>query len=243
MIEATAGEKLLLPVMFKRNGEPMIPDVGSLSFTVRDHVGQPLSGFVNQPITAGPTIFALSLEIGATANTIAPEREFERRTVFITYQVNSVTLTDRYTYRVVPLMNHSLAPKDIRSFLGVQERELDDSEVDLTVSYFKVAETLGSVDTLEEALTSGNMTEIKANDAILMVAVLDILPSLKQRIAQEETNGVKSYKRADIEGFAELEATALSRLDDAMDILLESVQTSTVYTLLVVTQDADALTG
>ncbi|WP_164078811.1 hypothetical protein, partial [Stenotrophomonas maltophilia] len=90
--------------------------------------------------------------------TIALDRSFERRQVVVTFTAEGCGYQKRLAYRVVELPLHSVVPDDVRAYLGINEDELRDDEVDLFAAGL-VLEGLVGKDRLEAALTSGTLAE------------------------------------------------------------------------------------
>ncbi|MES0134506.1 hypothetical protein NKJ88_06020 [Mesorhizobium sp. M0016] len=241
MNDFLAGTDVTLMVMLTDAGTPLVPDAGSMTYTVRDQEGVAIPGLSGIPITTGPTTFRVSVVVPAINNSIAAEKRFEKRVVTFNYLVGGVGKQQSETYRLTAFLNHIVNGGQVRGFIGVQQHELPDEEIDLMVAYLKVEKVVGLVD-LGTALASGTTLELAANEMIRMQAVLDVLPSLKQRIAQSETNGIKGFSRPAIRDFAEVEQKAKDRYADA---LAETTgrTTDATHTLAVLTQDTDPVTG
>jgi len=240
MLDYVGDTIVRLPVTLIRNGDPLVPNVGTVTYSIFDHSGGAVAGQQDIPVTTTATTFRLTLEIPASVNTIGADKRFERRTVVLSFEAQGAAGTQTTVYRLTPRLNHSVTAAQVRSFLGVADHELLDADIDLAIAYFMVEAQIGQT-TLEAALTSGTTNELAANDIIKMTAVLDVLPSLKQRLAQEEQNGVKMFARASIKNFDELRADAERRLNVALETLI--IGDGTDLVLVVVTQDVDPITA
>ncbi len=230
-----------VPFTFIREGAPFIPDVGTVTFTVLNHVGVAIAGLTDVPVTTTTTTFQFNVHIPAVNNDIDVLKSFERRTIVVSYQKDGVYERDVLGYRVIPVAHYSVEPKDIRSFIGLQDKELGDEDIDLFASYLYVQKDLGTSYSLDSLLVSGTTQELAANEMIRMRGVLDVLPSVRQRISQEETNGVTGFKRLTIKDFDAIEAVALGRYAAALSETVISTETAT--TLVLFTEDADPITG
>jgi tellurite resistance protein len=240
MTDYVAGADVRLPIIFAKNGDPIIPDVGTVTYSVLDHTLSPIAGLVDVELTTGPTTYKTTITIPASANSIGTGKRFERRTVVLSYEVQGAAETLRVSYRVTPELNHAVTPAQIRGFLGVNEHELVDADIDLSASYFSVEGLIGAT-TLATALVSGTTDELAANELIRMHAAMAVIPSLKQRLAQQEQNGVKMFARANISNFEELRKEAQRRFEQGLTTL--STTTPVELTLVVVTQDTDPVTA
>lgn len=228
-----------LPFVFSATPEPVIPDVGSVSFSVFDHLGNAL--LVDEPVTTGATSFQTLLEIPATYNVVPSLARFTRRFVHVTFTVGGLTTVRSANYRLIPNLPMSATAAEVRGFLGVNPYELEDEDVDLISAYFQVEQVLGEP-LLMSALTSGTMSELRANEMIRMRAAISIIPSLRHRVAQSEKNGVKAFSRPTIKSFDDLMAAAHQRYDEALGDLIDT-DLADQFTLIVVTQDVDPVTG
>lgn len=240
MMDYFNGTDVGINIIFERDGEPFIPDVGSVKYTVYDHTGIPLSGLEDIEVTTTTSTFSVDVVVPANQNTIDPERKFERRTIIVTATTNGQHHRQVVIYRLVPFLNHSVEPHQVRGFIGVQEKELPDEDIDLFSAYLYVEKDF-TTERLNEALASGTTQELAANTCIMLKAVLDVLPSVRQRIAQKETNGPIGFDRVTITDFDEVERAAQARYYSAKMEALGLIETS--FSIVLVTQDADPITG
>ncbi len=242
MQEFLSGGDVTLSFNYGDSKEPTIPDVGSVTYTLLNHSGVPITGLTNVPVTTTNTTFKSSVSIPAINNTIDTLKIFERRVLVIYYQKNSQHYTQYIQYRLVPYANYSVTPNDVRQFIGVNKNELEDEDIDIFNSFVRVQTVLGST-LLSNALSSGTTLELAANDAILMTAVIDIIPSLQNRVAQSEKNGIMGFSRIKITDYEALLNEARNRYVLATGLLLD-VDTGLIdFTLIVTTQDTDVITG
>ncbi|WP_189348028.1 hypothetical protein, partial [Mesorhizobium sp. M2D.F.Ca.ET.232.01.1.1] len=140
---------------------------------------------------------------------------FSRRVVRITAERGGIPFDAVTMYRLTPQILYTVTPKDVRGFLGVNEGELPDEDVDLAGAYLNLEFSIGR-DKLAAALTSGEEAELRANEAVLYSTVLELIPSLANRVAQEETDGALSFKRNARKDFSDLKKSAEDRLSAAL---------------------------
>lgn len=222
--------------------QPDIPDVGSVSYTVYGHSGLPITGLIDVPVTTNNTTFESQITIPASFNSIDLLKQFERRTIRINYEKNNVPYSVVVQYRLLPVVLYTATPEAVRSFIGINPNELPDRDVDMYAAYLMTVADAGQLE-LDEALTSGTINELYANEAITMQAVLALIPSLQARVAQSEKNGPMGFDRPKIVDFAALQAAALQRYANAIGIVLGVDASATDFTLIVRTEDADPYTG
>lgn len=237
-----SGKDVNLTFRYGNDQTPVIPTQTTVSYTVLDHSGDSISGLEDVPVTTGPADFQSTITIPAVNNTIDLLKDFERRTVLIEFESNGKSFTQTESYRLLSLPKYTATPADVRSFLGVNEEELPDEDVDMYAAYLLAAEDFTPV-VLDAALQSGTINEVYANDCIAMQAVFSVIQSLKNRVAQSEKNGIMGFDRPTIKDFSDLLAAAWMRYNRGRGILLDLIGTEADVTLIVVTQDADPVTG
>ena len=220
--------------------KPIIPDAGSVTYEIRDAMGNALTGYENLPVETGPTTYQTSLRIPAAVMQIGANRLFDRRTIVVYFNDNGVSAMRSIAFRILKWIPHSVTEESVRQFCGVGNRELPSDAIDLFTAYMQVEKVLGA-EALDLALTSGTQAEIAANTLIRMTAVLQILPSLQHRVLQREEDGVMAYQRMNIKNFDDIRQAALDHIREAYG----EIQTVSpvAMTLVVTTQEADAITG
>lgn len=242
MQDFLSGETVNITFRYGDGHEPKVPTVGSVTYTVLDHSGTAIAGLENVPVTTSASTFQSTITIPSLYNTVAPTKLFERRTIFLRFQSNGQSHYQKLAYRLLPTFPYTVNPADIRRFLGVNETELPDEDVDLFSAYLFVRETFTDPTDLDDLLLSGDLNEVRANEAIAMRAAIDIIPSLQNRVAQKETNGVMGFDRIKITDYTALLAEAYRRYNDAL-LLIGVLTPATDFTLITVTQDTDPVTA
>jgi len=221
-------------VLFRQQASPVIPT--SASYTLYDTAGVALLS--DQTITVGPTTTQAAIAVAAQYNGIATD--FEKRTLLVKYVYSGRTYYERVVYQLTKWLNHSVSFDQIRNLLGVNVHELKDDDIDLTRAYFEI-QTLITAAVLEPALVAGDIREINANIAIACQAALNVLPSLKTRIAQQESDGPRGFSRPMIRDFSDLEASLRSQQAAALDLATGRLVSSPVF--VVLTTPIDPVTG
>lgn len=237
MRSVIAGESASFAIRLG-DGQPVIPDANSLSYSVFGHDGAVLAGLQDVAMATGNA--TIMVPVPGSAHAVGPGLSFERRKVIVSYQVTGQTRMEVLRYRVTPEPVWSVTMEDIRSWIGVRKDELEDGAIDLYEVYLELRELMNP-GMLDAALGSGTRLEMVANEALKMLAVLRILPSLKNRMAQSESNGIIAYERPMISDFDLLAATAQGRLSSAM-ALLSGVSPGSMNFVLTTT-NSDPVTG
>lgn len=236
MLTFEAGKAASLPVNFVKNGQPAIPDQGSAVLSVSAPDGTEL---YTENLVTGPTDHRVFVTVPAEHNEIITS--FARRLVTITALRGGEAFTVSETYRLVPVIQYTVRPQDVRDFLGVNTGELPDDAIDLAQSLLDLEFEITRA-VMSAALTSGEVAELRANDAILYHTALKLIPGLSNRVAMEESDGALSFRRNARKDFADLQKTAQGRLSAALAAINPSV-VDPGYPLMITTTDADPITG
>lgn len=228
------GEALTLPLPFRVGGDLVVPDAGSVTISIYAHDGTKLVDA--EPVTTP------DYEISAAHHTIAANRVFEKRSFVLTFRYGGKLFTVRESYRITPFLHYSASAEDVRNFIGISAEELPDDAVDLFKAYVALRERVPAA-TLTAALTSGDVAEIRANDALVMLAVIDTVPSLLQRVAAMEADGILQFRRQTVKGYEALAAAAEHRLAVALSELGVVQSGTDAATMITKVTPSDPITG
>lgn len=209
-----AGEDIALQIPLRINGEPIVPDAGSVKLTVRDNAGQVLVD--KEPVTMTTASTEASVIVDAADNALGAGR-FSMRTVIIDFTKTGRPQRTTMSYRLTAWLNTTVTADDVRSFIGIDSGELPDSVIDLVEAYFDVENDVTEA-VLTPALAGADEKQVAANRLILARAVLNQIPGLPLRISQNESNGVFSAQRPKID-LALLEARAEAMYADNSDLV------------------------
>lgn len=226
------GEELNYPLPFRVDGALVPPDPGTAVCSIYGHDGMLLQ-------QTNPT--GTHQVILGGLNEITPPREFEKRTVIVSFQYFGVAHRVRSAYRITPSILYSATPEDVRQFIGVTDDELPDAAIDLFHAYTQLRGQL-TVAVLNPALVSGTLLELNANEALVMLAVLSVIPSLQQRVKQSEADGLYQFKRQTLKDYTALEAAARARLGVLIGDIDPNLDTGNVA-LIQVISGQDIITG
>lgn len=205
------NEDVPLVVPFTRDDEPFVPDVGSVRWTLRNQAGAKVLGFVGEQVVTNEDTTQIAITIPAAQNELEAGSRFEKRTVVVTGTVGGHKFEILRPYRLIAWLNHSVSPDNVRAYVGVDSGELPDSVIDIPSAYFRIERIVGQ-QRLEVLLTEAGHGEQDANRAITSQAVLDLIPSLRQRLSQKESDGSMEVTRAKLDIDA-LQAAAQSELE------------------------------
>lgn len=214
-----AGEdvNIVLPFLVDGPNGPdyVVPDAGSVSYTVRGHTGQPIAGATNVSVPTDADDTQVSVNIGFPINN--KTRQFERRSVEYRWVVAGRAYGREFSFFLTDRLIFDATPAEVRERLGVNASELPDHEVDLVAAYYQLGAQIGAT-TLADKLAEGTYETIKANRALVLVEALRLLPSLRLRAAKAETSGSEGFTRYDIDWDA-LEKALKDELGKQVELL------------------------
>lgn len=239
-MDTLVGYDIVVPFTFMVNGQPKIPTSGTVKYTVYGHNGVALVGLTDVNVTTGIATTSVSISIPSANATIAVGKRFETRNIIVQAMIEGKLQLFQKKVRVVPYLNHSVSPEQVRSYIGLNFSELPDDAIDLFNAYLAL-ENRTSEASLTSALSSGTFLEQRANEAIKLQAVIDLIPSLKQRLAQSQTNGLVAFTRPNNIDFDGMLDTATSRYADLVSAITNVAVTTP--TLLVFNNPTDPVTG
>jgi len=232
------GTDISLVVPFLVDGEPAIPLAGSVTWTLRNNAGVPIAGYIDKAETTGSTDTDVTLEIDGADTGIGANR-FEQRTIQVKATIAGRPWSTTLALRLAPFLNTTASPDAVRAYIGVQQHELPDSDIDIFAAFMN-AETALTAATLTAALASGTSHQLNANKAITAYAVIAALPSLGQRILQKQTDGSIAAQRNKLD-LAALAARAGADIAAALDDILD--RGITPYPAFFIPVGVDVITG
>lgn len=222
---------------FRDDGEIVVPDVASVSWTLFDNDGTSAPANTNQLVTTDGTTNSVQLVTQQGDNIISTT--VEKRTVIIRWSLNGASREDRFHYWLTNLIDITVTENDVRAILGVQSRELPDASIDLVSSYFDVDADMNA--SLAAVLIIGTSRAIKANKAIALRAAIDCLPGLRLSVAQKEASDTISYARYSEMDWAALRTELANQYAEA---LLDADDTDIPdLALLTLATPTDPITG
>lgn len=186
---------------FKINDDFVSPDDGSYSYKVRSMDGTILlEGNVSieteddygEEATEGVVIDHSSFTIPAAINTMEGDL-FDSRIVEISFRVDGKSYTLRDSYRITDFYYFTATPKDVRDYYGLNNGELTDEDIDLTEVYLQLVKKHGSVFT--DSLKQAGVANLRANRLIVLKGVVQVFPSVRLRVNQEENDGSSKFLR------------------------------------------------
>jgi len=227
------GESFTLGIDYIVDDEFIIPSAATIS--VRDRDGSLLVSADVLDVSQTSTTY----EIAAIHNTLAGNNTIEHRFVSVTMIYEGQQFTKTYTYRVVEFLPIATTPEDVRAELGLDVSELPDRDIDIFWAYHQLAEEYG--DTFTDALESGTVISLQANQAIAVKAAVNLCGSLPFRAGTKFSSEENRFER---QGDFDVDAIA-ARLGAKLANLMDSItseETGTFDRFLLATP-TDVITG
>ena len=238
MLNFTADDSVTILVPFLVDSEYVVPDTGSVTFSLRDNNGSLV--VTDQALT--PTATEIAVTIPSQYNAKALPTEL--RTLIVKYTVGTAPYQVTVPYRLNAWLNIGVTPAEVRKHLGLSTTELPDADVDFYDAYYLLDAQLagmGSPATMAAALSSGTLNAKYANDALIYKAAFDLLPSLPERLLRREQAGTMSSERFGNYDFGALHDQLTDLLEDTLTNIT-NIQ-STFPPLLVVGRRLDIIKG
>lgn len=234
-----AGEDTTVTFDFLHEGQFVVPDQGTVTYTVRGTDGTKLVD--SQSVNTGTDQTQIQVVVSASNN--QKSGDIEKRSVVVNYQVDGHPFQMVKQYWLTDWLNFTAWPSDVRMYMGVNESELRDHEIDLTWAYFKVRREMGDNATaFDSALDATDDSAYYANMAIIYRAVLDLIPSLQLRVAQREQDDQQAYARLNNIDFEALQRRTNNAYTAAKRVIRGDDQLTPPTLMSVVAVD-DPITG
>lgn len=215
-----------------------LPVDGSVRYTIRDHNGEPFAGFNDVVIPTTATTSMALINVPVELTEIASE--FEKRLIDVYWVNQEGPGWKRIPIRLIPDLNLMVQPRDVRNLLGPNETELPDADIDLFTAYLLVKAEYEDIDI---ALISGGVEELYANQAIATKAALNVLPSLRLRVARQQSDGRVAFQRNKLESLDELRAELENSYTQYVAILTDDFGDEDAVSFFEVVSRPDPFTG
>lgn len=248
---AFANEDYKYSFDFKVNGDFAYPDEGAYSYKIRTMDGTVLmadEGCLEvspQDTQDGPDVKPVDsafIEIPAEFNTIEGAL-FDARIVEISFTYKGKPIIMHDSYRIVEFYYFSATPKDVRDYYGLNIGELPDEDIDLVDIYLQLVQKFDQE--FISALQSAGQANFRANRLIVLKGVVQVFPSVRLRVNQEENDGSSKFLRyLNKINWDDLLNRALAEIEDLENNLSgEEVVTLAGYNPFYLGAVTDAITG
>lgn len=230
-----ADQDIAVVVPFIVDGEYVVPDVGSVKYTLRDNTGTPIPAVTNVDHVVGDKNFAV-ITIPAAHNGTGGI-ETSNRTLTVNYTVDMKPFVYRISYTLHSFFNITVTKDDCRAAVGMDADQMPDGDIDLVWAYLSLTSANSN---LAAKFTAGGLASLNANNSVKYAACLEAMPAIRRRaLKRQVTDGVTAEK-ADID-FDKLEADLQAKLSGAIRAALGTISIQPTY--LVIGSRTDELTG
>lgn len=234
MITFYENTPLAVPVRFEVNGEPFVPDEGSLYWRLLDPAGAQLVNWTSFTTTSTRTV----VPVASTHNVVSSGLSAKRH-LMVKGLRGGVDFLIQIPYRIVKFTGMTCTADDVRSFFGVGPDELPDEEIDLTASMLQLGDAIGE-SALLTVLPLDTVIGRAANDAIVGNCAYRLIPSLRARFSKKESDGRSVIERFNLD----FQALALAASDQfRRGVIAASGVQPAERNLIQVTTRADPITG
>ena len=206
-----AGADVTVDVLFEQGTDTVIPDVGSVKYTLYSNAGAALATDVAVTTTVDTT--EVAIPVLAANNAITGD--FEVRTLIVNYKVNGGSRQQQVQYRLIPFIPLAVSCDDVRALVGFSKKELPDSDLNIYTAYLEVVDDVG-LEFVTPALTAKDNTTLSLNRAVVCRALIAILPSLQMRALHRAKR-----KTAEVSRFSKIDFGALA--DWLWDLYLQAI--------------------
>lgn len=215
-----AGNAETVTLYFRVEGQPVIPDAGTeLGFTARNATGAITQKYAfTQPSDAIPT--QMTVPLTSDLALLAEGVLFEARYFRADFIYQGKPYFSEYSYRLHKFVPMTANNGGVRAIVGADYAELPDADISVFGAYVTLLNTLGA--SLDIALARSDFVGLRANEAVELQAVLDVLPSLQTRILKLEKRDNSELQRATTD-FEKLEFDIRTRLQAAINVVLSVV--------------------
>jgi hypothetical protein len=176
-------------------------------------------------------------------NTLEEGKLFKSQIVEVSFLYQKKPYTIKKAYRITSFFYFSASPQDVRNYYGLNNGELPDEDIDLNEIYLQLVQKHGN--TFIDCLKSDGVGNIRANRLITLKGVVQVFPSVRLRVNQEENDGSSKFTRylnkIDWDSFLDDVQAEIEELEN--NLTGEETITYTSYTPFVVGAVTDAITG
>lgn len=216
---------LLVPLIV--GGDYVLPDTGSVTWTLRYHNGT--VALADQPVASATSVL---LQLASEYQTIT--REIENRFVTVKFTISGTPHRIDLSYRLVSFLPLTVTPADVRTYLGLDQEELPDEMVDVLGAYLTCKARVPQLETflVEDPLP--------AHDLVRAMAALQVADTLPVRVMQSQRSDSNQMTRFRVD-FGVLRKRAEDDIDRLVAHLTEAEQFAFEFVRLGTV--IDAVTG
>lgn len=136
----------------------------------------------------------VNIVISSEYNKLDDDLLYKTQIVEVKFLYKGRPYTIKKPYRITSYFYFNASAEDVRNYYGLNGGELPDEDIDLNEVYLQLVQKLG--DTFVNCLNSDiGVGNIRANRLIVLKGVVQVFPSVKLRVNQEELDGSSKFIR------------------------------------------------
>lgn len=221
---------------FEFEGEPVVPEESSVSYTLRDAAGTVVANLEDVPLDVESTDHHLVLPAEAASVSSPPEGRYLEVMWLKGVDLQTINIAYWLT-NFVPL---TVEARDVRNELGLSHTELPDDDIDLIQAYEELKGEYGTE--FSSALTGGGLLALQANQMVALKAALNTAGSLRMRALQSARSDDTAFSRFSDTEVEKVVQALKARLLEIKAAVISSTS-STPPTLQVFSTPTDPITG
>lgn len=237
-MQAIEGQPYTTRFDFFEEGEFFVPDAGTVSYTVYDNAGEVLGALSDQAIVTDSSTQHVNVGLPGSAHSLDPSKDFEQRSIRLKYQRDGVEGVYLRHYYVTPYLNYRVEPLEVFEAIGIKDGEVFLHMVDLVRSYMLLKSKLSGT-VLVDALKSGGISQLRANEAIKYQAAVDLLTAIELKVLRKAGGDMLSFTRFEGLDFERIKQDVREKLAGA----LEGLQGEDAISYFTLSTPTDAITG
>lgn len=216
---------------FKVDGDLVVPDIASVTYTLRGSDGAIISGHenVSLPVVNSRHI----LKVPSAVHTSEGYRHVE-----VNFKFQGSAFILKTSYKVTIYVPIAATTDRVRGLLGLVSHELSDSDINLFASYRKLKTKISDMDSL--LVETGEQSEF-ANEAIAVQTALDLMSTVPLRALMTDKGDVGTATRFSKIDFKALESRLAEQLASLVATLTGTPESAP--TIFTVTNPTDPFTG
>lgn len=225
----------------------------ALSIPVLFTVGHPdgavnwrLYGTTGTLLTSGAAVVpadavSINLPIASAMNTLATGSLYGSRDFEWDYTVGGFVVNGEQRYTIEARAPFGVSHDGVRAKLGVELKDLPDSDISLIRGYIAFRNVVGADDL---ALITDDAAMLSIRDAIEAQVALSLIPTMAVRIAVSEDSGTNAFKRQEIDWTAVAESLSATISDGILVVIPDYDPLAGAGALFILaTPSSDPFTG
>lgn len=198
----------------------------------------PDAAFYNRTETVSSTTTSLGFNIAPSVNQKTTSGATEFRYARVSWEGVAGTFYAEFSYTLITRTPISISTDDVRGAYGMNIDELPDDDINLAAAVMLVRYALAP-GVFDAALVAGDQTTLWANNAVKYRAAIELLPSLRLRVAQMAASDSSKFQRfnANFEAIAQGIQDAYDRNEAGLLSIDAQIADPLLFTMAGVSQE------